>query len=294
MQGNKRKILITGANSFIGQAFENWVLNRYSEQISVDTLDMLSDKWQEYDFSSYDSVFHVAGLAHADVSDVSEETKQLYYSVNTDLAVKVAHKAKAAGVGQLVFMSSMIVYGEAKGKIFADTEPSPANFYGDSKWQADKEMRKLAGEGFNVAIIRPPMIYGKGAKGNYPLLAKIAKKTPLFPSFDNERSMLYIGNLCEFLSQLMLRGEGGIFFPQNKDYVKTSDMVRLIASAHGKKMLMTRAFNFLIHLMLKSKGKIGRLSRKAFGNSSYDMKMSEYDFDYQIFNLEESIRETEK
>lgn len=289
-----KRILITGANSFIGESFKKWVSENHAELISVDTVDMLSDEWKNHDFVGYDSVFHVAGLAHADVDKISDEEKRLYYEVNCDLALAVAKKAKNSGVKQFIFMSSMIVYGEVEGRIDLNTEPRPANFYGDSKWQADKALRELATDEFKPAVIRAPMIYGRGAKGNYLLLSKIAKKTPIFPDFNNERSMLYIDNLCEFVAKLALSGQGGIFFPQNRDYVKTSDMVKLIAKADGKRIIQTRSFNFLIRLMLRGKGKIGRLTRKAFGNLSYDMKMSEYGFDYQLFNLEESIMRIEK
>ena len=127
-------------------------------------------------------------------------------------------------------MSSAIVYGDSApyGKtkrISANTEPKPANFYGDSKWRADKGVRELADDSFTVTVLRPPVIYGKNSKGNYPTLAKMAKKLPIFPDVQNERSMLYIENLCEFLSQIMIRGEGGIFWPQNAEYTDRKSVV---------------------------------------------------------------------
>jgi len=80
------------------------------------------------------------------------------------------------------------------------------------------------------------MIYGIGSKGNYPLLAKIPKKLPLFPDIQNRRSMFYISNLFRFISLMIENEENGIFFPQNADYVNTSEMVREIAKVYGKKM----------------------------------------------------------
>ena len=131
-------------------------------------------------------------------------------------------------------------------RIIRDTESQPANFHGDSKWQADKGVRELEDENFTVTVLRPPMIYGKGSKGNYPTLAKLAKKLPLFPDVRNERSMLYIDNLCEFLAQIMLRCEGGIFWPQNAEYGRTSEIVKQIADASGHKILVSKAFNWTV------------------------------------------------
>lgn len=166
-----KKVLITGANSYIGISFANYVKEYYASELSIDSVDMIDGRWREKDFSLYDVVYHVAGIAHADVGNVSEETKARYYAINTDLAIETAKKAKAEGVKQFVFMSSAIVYGESApyGKlkrITVDTEPQPANFYGDSKWQADKGVRNLADMDFHVAVLRPPMIYGPGSKGN--------------------------------------------------------------------------------------------------------------------------------
>lgn len=293
-----KKVLITGANSYIGVSFEQYVAKYYSEQLTVDTVDMIDDSWRKKDFSDYDVVFHVAGIAHADVGNVSDAVKAKYYAVNTDLAIETAQIAKAQGVRQFVFMSSAIIYGESapygkKWQINEDTEPAPANFYGDSKWQADKGVRKLADDIFTVTVLRPPMIYGKGSRGNYPTLAKMAKKLLFFPDIDNERSMLYIENLCEFLCQVILRGEGGIFWPQNAEYSRTSELVRYIAVVSGHTIWVSAIWNWVVALASKMPGKIGGLANKAFGNMSYDQSMSRYDFDYIVADLKTSIERTE-
>lgn len=293
----RKKILITGAHSYIGTSFEAWAREHYADNFEIDSLDMHGEQWRERDFSPYDTVFHVAGIAHADIGRVTEETRTLYYSVNRDLAVETARKARDDGVKQFVFMSSMIVYGAStapKGRITRDTLPWPANFYGDTKWQADKGVRALQTEGFKVAVLRPPMIYGAGSRGNFPLLVRLAKRLPVFPDFDNERSMLYINNLTEFLCLLMLTGEGGIFFPQNAEYTRTADMVRMIARASGRRLLLTRLLNPAVALAFHIPGKISGLARKAFGNSACDQEISRYEgLDYQKFSLEQSIQDIE-
>lgn len=293
-----KSVLITGANSYIGISFERYISDNCPDELSVDTVDMMNASWRNKDFSEYDICFHVAGIAHADVGNVSEEIKAKYYSVNTDLAIEVAKKCKNEGVGQFVFMSSAIIYGDSAPcgktkKITKETAPSPSNFYGDSKWQADVGVRELCDESFIVTVLRPPMIYGKGSKGNYPLLSKMARKLPIFPEIENERSMLYIENLCEFLRQVMTRGTGGIFWPQNAEYTNTSEMVKMIADVTSSKVKVTPKANWIVKIASHFPGKVSQLANKAFGNMSYDQEMSRYDFEYQLISLKDSIKRIE-
>ena len=296
----QRRILIIGAGSYIGEAFEAYAKKYYGSNFLIDTADTLDGSWRETDFGSYDVVFHVAGIAHADVGNVDEATKKKYYAVNTDLAIEAAGLAKAAGVGQFILMSSMIIYGASisfgkQEPIDEYTLPFPANFYGDSKWQADKGVRNLADMDFHVAVLRPPMIYGPGSKGNYPALAKLAKRLPVFPAVENKRSMLYIDNLCEFLCLLMLSGEGGVYFPQNGKYTNTCHMVQDIADTAWHPIRVTRLLNPAVIVASYIPGKIGGMVQKAFGNSIYDQKMSVYEgLNYQIKDLKASVAETEK
>lgn len=289
-----KKILITGANSYIGTAFENYIKN-YGEQYTVDTVDMIDGSWREKDFSGYDAVYHVAGIAHSDNGKISAEKEKLYYAVNTDLTIETAKKAKAEGVKQFVFMSSAIVYGNSAklGKqkmIDKDTPVSPANCYGNSKVLAEQGILALNDESFKVVVLRPPMIYGKGSKGNYPILSKFAQKLPLFPYVKNQRSMLYIGNLVEFVRLMIENQESGIFFPQNSEYSNTSELVKEIGKARGKKIRLVKGFTWA----LKFLGLFTGLINKAFGNLTYDLSISEYKEEYRKYTLSQSIEETEK
>lgn len=288
-----KKILITGAGSYIGEAVEKWLMKK-PERYSVTTVDMLTEAWKETDFSCYDVVYHVAGIAHADIGSVTEERKQLYYKVNTELAVEVAEYAKEAGVKQFIFMSSMIVYSGCKEKVISrETRPNPLNFYGDSKWQAEQKIRDMEDKSFKVVILRPPMIYGKGSKGNYPELAKLAGELPIFPIVNNKRSMLHIDNLCEFVKLMIDHEESGIFFPQNREYTNTSDMVQMIAEVKGHRIIMIPGLNLAIKILERTPGKIGTLAGKAFGDSVYEMSMSEYKVEYRVNSLRKSIELTE-
>ena len=295
----KKKVLITGAGSYIGQSFIQYAKKHYPDNFEIEELDMTDAAWRDKDFSEYDVVYHVAGIAHADVGKVSEEIKSKYYEVNTGLAVEAAEKAKREGVKTFIFMSSMIVYGDSapygQQKVIDETTvPKPANFYGDSKLQADVAVRELADDTYNVIVLRPPMIYGKDSKGNYRTLAKLAKKLPVFPNVDNERSMLYIENLCEFLCQVMLlkpyHRNSVVLLPQNGKWTKTSDMVKMIAKASGKKMTELQCLAPAVWIGSKMPGKIGGLVNKAFGNNCYEHQVSEYaGIRYQKVGIKESI-----
>lgn len=287
------KILITGANSYIGMSFERY-LSQWQDRYTVDTVDMQDATWRERSFSGYDAVFHVAGLAHSDRGKISEADRKRYYEVNTRLAIETAEKARADGVGQFIFMSSAIVYGDSApvGRekcITADTPVSPANCYGDSKLQAEIGIRALEADSFRVVILRPPMIYGPGCRGNYPVLSRLARKLPLFPYVENQRSMLYIENLCTFVRLMIDNGERGTFWPQNAEYSNTCDMVAMIAAEHGKRIHFVRGVTWLLRLMGHCSGMVNR----AFGNLSYSRELSRYKEAYQTVSLQESIRRTE-
>ena len=296
----KKRVLIAGANSYIGESFKKYVSEKYSDNFEINVVDMEDGCWKNGCFSSYDVVLHVAGLAHVDVEKISDEKKAKYYEVNTDLAIEVAKKAKQEGVKQFVFLSSMIIYGGVvkygyKNVITKDTMPMPDNFYGDSKLQADVGVRELQDDKFNVSVLRLPMIYGKGSKGNYPTLVKLAKKLPVLPDVENERSMLHIDNLCEFLCLIMLADIGGVFFPQNREYTKTSYMMNEIAKIYNGKSKTSKVFKPVVWFASKLPGKLGGLVNKAFGSMVYEQELSQYQgIDYRVLSLSESIKKTEQ
>lgn len=288
-----KNILISGINSYVGKSFVDYMKNRRGYKCVA--ISMRDGSWRQEDFSSFDTVFHVAGLAHSDNGKISPEKSQAYYKVNTELTVEFAKKCKSEGVGQFIFMSSAIVYGHSgrvgeKRRITAETRCTPANSYGDSKLQAELGLKKLEDENFKVVILRPPMIYGRGCKGNYPVLSLFARKLPIFPYVENERSMLYIENLMEFVKLMIDNGERGTFFPQNAEYSDTSQLVAMIAGAHGRKLVLLPGFAWAVKFL----GHFTPLVDKAFGNLSYDMSMSVYKKgNYRLYSLEESIKRTE-
>lgn len=288
-----KKVLITGENSYIGTSFKNYIeSNNFDYEIK--TICLKDSNWKNEDFSSFDTILHVAGIAHSDNGKLTEEKKKLYYNVNTNLSYEVALKCNSDNVKQFIYLSSMIVFGDSEKigvnkRVNNKTKTNPANAYGDSKLQAEIKLRTNEFNKMNIAIIRPPMVYGKGSKGNYPTLSKIARKIPIFPKVENERSMIYIENLCEFIRLIIKNEEYGTFMPQNQEYVTTYKLVKEIRSVHSKKTCLTKVFN----LMLKLLSSIINIINKVFGNLSYDYCLSDYKENYNVVSFEESIKRTE-
>jgi nucleoside-diphosphate-sugar epimerase len=280
-----KKILITGISSYVGNSFEDWVVQKY-KNYSIDKVSLRKSNWMNMNFSDYDVILHVAGIAHVSTNN---NMKDLYYKINRDLTERIAKKAKNENVKQFIFLSSIIVYGKENGTINIDTVPNPDNFYGESKLQAEKLIQSLDSESFRVAIVRPPMIYGRGSKGNFKKLSKLASILPIFPEINNRRSMLHIDNLSEFLFALIKNQDSGIYFPQNREYINTTDLVTTICRIKGKKIYVTRAFNPLILLFLNK----SNILSKMFGDLKYDLNMSVYKEDYICRDFLTSIRLTE-
>lgn len=288
-----KNILITGAGSFVGTGVERW-LKAWPEEYHVTTLDMRGEGWKSASFSGFQAVLHVAGLVHQKDTKDDPARLPLYTRVNTDLALETARKAREAGVGQFLFMSTESVYGLTAplGKtvtITKDTPIHPRDNYGISKARAEEGLLKLAGADFKVVILRPPMIYGPGCRGNYPLLSAMAGKLPAFPRVENRRSMLYIDNLAECIRLLIDDEAQGVFCPQNRELVNTGDLVRRIGQCRGRKILLIPGFTWALRLLRPFTGAVD----KAFGSLCYDRSLSDYPKDYCVKTLEQSIRETE-
>lgn len=255
-----KKVLITGANSYIGESVRDYLLLN-PEKYSVEIKDTIGWNPIPADFTGFDVVLNVAGIAHI---KEAAENQHLYYDINRDLVVRIAKAAKEGGVRQFILLSSMSVYGIDAGRITKNTEPKPVTAYGKSKLEADEEIKKLEDDRFKFACLRPPMVYGKGCKGNYQRLRSFALKSPIFPDYRNKRSMIYIGNLCEFVKDAIDHRKGGLFFPQNAEYTITSEMVRSIAGSHGKKIKLTKAFNWAVRICRLN------IIKKVFGDLIYE------------------------
>lgn len=282
-----KRILITGAGSYVGESVRRYMLSTTPGEFEIDAVDTMGDNWKKADYTQYDVVYHVAGIAHVNADPKMEP---LYYKVNRDLTIEVARHAKASGVRQFIFMSSQIVFHESqslKSEVLTkDTKPNPNGFYGDSKLQAEKGLHELESDDFKVCILRPCMIYGPNAKGNFPRLARLATKVPFFPCWHNKRSMLYIDNLAEFVKQAVRRELAGTFYPQNREQADTVEIIRFFAREAGHKVWITRLLNPLVWLG----SFVLQPINKMFATYYYDPQMSTMDFDYQLVSFEESLK----
>lgn len=287
-----KRILITGKGSYLGTSLAAY-LSREPGRFQVDAISLRSPDWQELSFAGYDAVYHTAAIVHQSKGKHSPQELEHYRQVNCDLAVQVAKKAKAAGVPQFLFLSTMAVYGltAAYGEtltITAQTPTLPTDNYGQSKLEAEQALLALEDDRFRVAILRPPIIYGKGCTGNFRTLCAIAEKLPCFPKVPNQRSMLYIENLNRLVVLLMEDGGRGIFCPQDRDFVNTSQMIQAIAQAQGKHLVLIPGFAWVFRLLRHLTPAVD----KAFGSLCYDQALSEYKEDYRVFHYPETVQKS--
>lgn len=282
-----KRVLIIGKDSYIGESLKTW-LDSFNGQYKTDIISPLDGKWKETDFSQYDSVVDFAGIAH--INNITEDMRDLFFSVNRDLTIELAAHSKACGVKQFVLFSSMNVYGDRGGTVTDRNNTGPTSFYGESKFEGDVGAQKLADDSFTVASVRPPFVYGKGCKGNYNTISKIAQKTPIFPTYRNKKSMIYIDNLCEFVRLVIDNELGGVLTPQNRELVSTADLVREVAKLHNHKVWFTGLFNLFIPLG----SRISRSASRAFEDDCYLPELSDYwDYAYCVVDFKESIKRTE-
>jgi UDP-glucose 4-epimerase len=262
-----KNILITGKHSYIGKSLEKH-LSKNSDKYNIDFISLRNDEWKDIDFSKYDVLFHVAAVVH---KKEKPEMESLYIKVNRDLSIDVAEKAKNEGIKQFIFISTMSVYG-TDGEIGKDivigatTEANPKTYYGKSKLSAEIELNKLNDDKFKVLVLRPPMIYGPNCTGNYARLEKFALKSPVFPMVKNQRSMLSIDKLCEYLKEYIDKEKSGLFLPQDDLYANTSLLVKKIAEDNGRKVHLSKTLGFIVKLF----GNRVSIIKKIFGNLVYE------------------------
>lgn len=280
-----KRVLITGATSWIGSEVAAH-LATFPGRYEVERVSLRGGAWEERSWEGFDSVLHLAGIASSSASGAKAEAE--YRRANVELAADAAAKAKADGVPHFVLMSSIYVYVDGSTEreaIAADTVPRPGTVYGRSKLEAERAVAPLAGTGFEVAVVRSPLVYGPGCSGNFALLAKLARVSPVFPDVDNARSMIFSRNLAELVRLLVEERGGGTFLPQDAEHVRTSELVRLLAEAQGRRVRLSRALGAAAGAAARRGGPFGRL----FGNLSYTLDASECEYRYRISPLERSI-----
>ena len=275
-----KKILIYGKGSYIGEHYREGLEARGHH---VDMVDSLVQKPGEFSVAGFDVVINVVGIAHI---SITPDMEGMFYKINTDYAVDLCRISKENGVHQYIYMSSMNVYGDTSECIKSREQENPKNFYGKSKLLADQRIHAMEDASFKVVSIRPPVVYGKGCKGNFILLEKVASVAFVFPKYHNIRSMIFIDHLTNFLCQMVENEENGYFHPQNKAYITTTEAVVAIRRAKGKKTLLIPALGWLIRIMMHCVTK----AERAFSDDYYDMEFSRYkDNSYCPMEFEDTI-----
>lgn len=283
-----KNILIIGKNSYIGNHIDDWLT---SKGYQVAQLDVLNDDWKVFDYRSYDTIVHVAGIVHQPQCDDWE----LYKRVNTDMPIAIAKMAKEQGVKKYVFFSTMGVYGVDKKlypNIVDENTPLCANsMYGKSKLMAEEGLTKLQSDVFNVVCVRPPSVYGKGCRGNYISgFSSIVEKLPIFPmAYQNvKQSMLYIDNLCEFVRLAIEKNLKGAYCPQDDRAVSAIEILNSIAKGKGLKRANSRLLGLFVRLL-----SFFPLVNKAYGGIEYSRGLSTIEgLDYVVIPFEEGMRRT--
>lgn len=236
----KKTILISGASGFVGKGIIPILEARYQ----IKTCSLRNGLPKEFDESGVDgAVIHLSGIAH----QKKGTPEQLYYDVNENLALEFAKQTKAHGFKHFMFVSTIKVYGEdtlTKLSITESTPCKPTDAYGQSKYNAEQAISKLAAPDFVVTIVRLPLVLGPNAKGNLLSLMKLAKLPLPLPlgGIQNSRSMISITNLALFFQQVLENPKTGIYLPLDPRLPSTSELVREIRKAMGFKNPMLLKF----------------------------------------------------
>ena len=230
-----KKLLITGSNGFVG----NYFINKYKEKYDIRIFSFLKDDINTLDCNTIDIVFHLSALVH----QMGGASANEYEKINVIQTIELAKKAKESGVKHFIFMSTVKVYGEeTNSKYIENTVCNPEDDYGKSKLKAEQELQKLEDENFKISIIRTPIVYGYGVKANIKNLINLVNKVPVLPfgKIKNKRSMVYIGNLCHLVDEIIIQKKSGIFLASDDQPLNTLRLIELIAKNLDKKIYLVK------------------------------------------------------
>lgn len=276
---------MTGQNSYIANNFGDFI-NQHPSLYMLELMSVRDNSWETQSFESYDTLIHAAALVH---QSTKNSTLEQYDKVNCQLSIELAKKAKKDGVKHFIFLSTMSVYGLNTGHITVKTSLNPKSLYGHSKAKAEEALLALDSTDFTVTIIRAPMIYGPNCKGNFRSLHKIANISPIFPKVNNRRSAIFIDNFSEFLKVVVDEKLEGILYPQDKEYLNTSDTVSLISQYSSKNIYISKLAGLGVNFLLFSP-----VIQKAFGSLTYDPSLpgGPNNLEYNKVSFDESIKKS--
>ncbi len=223
-----KTIAVTGSTGFVGKRL--MVYN--SEKFHLQPINLRDTPVNAINLLDVDVVLHLAGKAH----QMEPIDDKVYFDVNYELTKQLADKALLQGIKQFIYISSTKVYGDDINEMLDEHSPClPVDAYGASKLKAEQYLQSLQSDNFKIAIIRPPLVYGPGVKGNMIRLLQLADKNfPLpFGKIDNARSMVFIDNLVELINTIIDKEATGVFIAGDDLPVSTSRLLALIKSSLG-------------------------------------------------------------
>jgi len=277
-----KKLLVTGAGGFIGSYF----IEKYKERYEINSFSFLKDDISSLDCRGAETVLHLSALVH----QMGGASEAEYERVNVTQTLSLAKKAKEAGVGQFIFMSSVKVYGEESKTVYTEsTSLNPQDAYGISKRKAEAELLKLGDESFQVSIVRTPIVYGYGVKANIQALVNLVKTSPVLPfaGINNRRSMVYIGNLCHLVDKVIEHDSFGVFLASDDEPLSTSQLIVFIAKSLGKKVYLIKVpfFEQLLKLFKPS------FHKRLYGSLEVDNKYTKQQLNLtNPYGVEEGIK----
>jgi UDP-glucose 4-epimerase len=228
-------ILLTGSTGFVGSYFKD----NYKDIYDIKKISFVNDDFKVLDLANIDTIIHLSALVH----QMGGATKEEYEKVNVIQTIDLAAKAKSSGVKHFIFMSTVKVYGEETATAYTEnSDCKPQDEYGKSKLKAEQELQKLEDDSFKVSIIRTPIVYGYGVKANIKNLINLVNKVPILPfgKIENKRSMVYIGNLCHLIDEIIIQEKEGIFLASDDETLSTTKLIELIANGLNKKVYLLK------------------------------------------------------
>jgi nucleoside-diphosphate-sugar epimerase len=277
------KILITGANSFIGTNF-----SKFSTYKDIEEISLHDNRPEDIDYGKYDVILHLAAIVHHS----RKIPESLYMKVNKDLCLQVAEHAKKAGVKQFVFLSSLKVYGDFASDSQVRNEDSrcfPDEAYGRSKYEAETGLKKLEDTAFTVSIIRPPVVYGDGVKANMMSLVNLVRSFPVLPfgNISNKRNFVYIENLVKFIDRIIEKRASGIYIAKDEGTLSTTELILLLAKYLDRKVILFKLPEIFIKLGIFFKPAI---FDRLFGSSEFENSKTKRELNISApFSSEEGI-----
>lgn len=278
------RVLLTGGTGFVGRALCPLLLQagyqvsiatrspRTAESIRHVDVRPIAGIGPRVDWSAalrgVSAVVHLAGRLPDGEDDGAAAA--LYRRVNCEGTAKLAADASAAGVRRLVFLSTAKVFGERTSgdAVFTESSPvRPADAYARSKWEAEQALAGIAGSPLEVVVVRPPVVYGPGVKGNFLALLNLAAKAPVLPfgRLNNRRSMIYVGNLADAIARCVAAAEAGgeTFLVRDGEDVSTPELLRMLAAAMGRRTRMVPIPRFLVAAAASMAGRGAQYERLA-------------------------------